>query len=188
MRTALPGNVGPGTAVSNLLAQVKAPAPTGTYCLQFDLVSEGLAWFSAKGASVLNKTVNVTASTAEYDVLWTDENTPDSAKGGSTVQVKLSFTNTGSETWNASGANPVRVAYHWRKGACPSSEIVVWDGVRTALPRDISSGDMVADLQVSVKTPEAPGTYCLQYDLVKEGVTWLSSQGADVLNKTVLIR
>jgi hypothetical protein len=48
VRTALPAAVAPGQAVT-LNAIVKMPAGPGTYSLRFDVVQEGVAWFSGQG-------------------------------------------------------------------------------------------------------------------------------------------
>jgi hypothetical protein len=108
-------------------------------------------------------------------------------KAGATSSVMLSFTNTGSSAWNASGANPFRVSYHWRTGACPGTSTAVWDGLRTALPSSVNGGSSVSNLVAQVKAPSSADTYCLQFDIVKEGVTWLSWHGASVVSRTVTV-
>ncbi|HET7701094.1 MAG TPA: N-acetylmuramoyl-L-alanine amidase, partial [Candidatus Limnocylindria bacterium] len=47
-RTKLPADLAPGASVQ-LQAQVTAPPQGGSYQLRFDLVQEGVAWFSGKG-------------------------------------------------------------------------------------------------------------------------------------------
>jgi hypothetical protein len=184
-RTAPPDNVAPAAAVSNLSGQVKAPITPGTYCLQYDLVREGVTWFSWQGAAMLSRTVTVAA--VPYGAAWGGDNTPAAMPRATTQNVAVSFTNTGSLTWSATGANPVRLAYHWRSGACPGTSVSLWDGWRTALPGNVATGGGVNNLAAQVRTPNAAGTYCLQYDLVREGITWFSWQGAPVLAKTVTI-
>jgi hypothetical protein len=171
--------------VSNLSATVRAPSSAGTYCLQVDIVKEGVTWFSAQGADVVSRTISI--SPPSYGVSWTADNTPSSMKAGATSSVTLSFTNTGSSVWNASGANPFHVSYHWRTGACPGTSTTVWDGLRTALPSNVNGGSSVSNLVAQVKAPSSAGTYCLQFDIVKEGVTWFSWQGASVVSRTVTV-
>ncbi|HXH22843.1 MAG TPA: hypothetical protein VNN10_12525 [Dehalococcoidia bacterium] len=185
LRTSLPVSVSGGGSVTNLAASVRAPSAPGTYCLVYDLVREGITWFSTQGAAVLPVTVNV--SQPQYGVSWNGHTTPSSIQTGSTVTAYVSFTNSGSETWGPSGPNPVNLAYHWRSGACPGSSYTVWDGVRTSLPANVASGASVSNLATSVIAPTLPGTYCLVYDLVKEGVTWFSTQGAPGLAVTVTV-
>jgi hypothetical protein len=99
----------------------------------------------------------------------------------------VTFTNAGSATWNAVGTNPVRFAYHWRNGACPGTSSAVFDGVRTALAGDVTPGGAVTNLSATITAPATAGTYCLQYDLVKEGVTWFSAQGAATQSAAVTV-
>src|SRR4029077_15294369 len=72
--------------------------------------------------------------------------------------------------WNAGGANPVDLAYHWIDAA---GNAVVWDGARTKLQADGPPAP-VQQLTAPITAPPAPGTYILQLALVKEGVAWLN--------------
>ncbi|HLG12620.1 MAG TPA: hypothetical protein VI876_12755, partial [Dehalococcoidia bacterium] len=133
IRTNLTGNIATGGSANNLAATVRTPSTPGTYCLQYDLVREGVTWFSTQGADTLAKTVNVTGATSTYGVDWGSHNTPSAMTANSLVPVTVSFTNSGTLAWSAGGANPVRLAYHWRSGACPGTAVTVWDGIRTNL-------------------------------------------------------
>ncbi len=59
-RATLSNDVPPGSEV-NLTVILKSPVTPGQYVLRCDLVEEGVAWFSKKGASPLEMTVEVTA-------------------------------------------------------------------------------------------------------------------------------
>ena len=185
MRTALPGDVSTGSSVNNLTVSVKVPASPGTYCLVYDLVREGITWFSSQGAATQNITVNVVQPV--YGVSWGANTTPSTVNTSTTVTPKLTFTNTGSLIWSAAGTNPVRFSYHWKNGSCPGTTTATWDGRRTALPSDSGPGATVSTLTVSVSTPATAGTYCLIYDLVREGITWFQSQGSPTLSMTVTV-
>ncbi len=184
-RTNLPANVAPGAAVNNLSAQVMAPSSSGTYCLVYDLVREGITWFSWQGAATLTRTITVNAPA--YAVSWGADTTPASMQVSTDNAVTLTFTNTGSLTWDSLGANRVNLSYHWRNGACPGGSTAVWDGLRTGLPADVPSANTVTNLNATIRAPTAAGTYCLQFDLVREGITWFSWQGAATLARTVTI-
>src|SRR3972149_2502434 len=70
-----------------------------------------------------------------------DSHTPPAAMtAGTTPPVNVTFTNTGSLTWEAGGPNPVHLSYHWRNGACPGTSVSVWHGLRAALPADTPPG------------------------------------------------
>ena len=185
-RAVLPNNIATGGAVSNLAIQVAAPNGAGQYCLVYDMVKEGVTWFSSQGANTLKLNVNVQAG-APYAVTWNGHSTPASIAKGGSANVTVSFSNIGSQTWNSSGANPVRLSYHWRAGVCPGVSSAVWDGRRAALPGNVSTGGSVNNLALQVVAPNTAGQYCLVYDMVKEGVTWFSSQGANTLKVSVSV-
>jgi hypothetical protein len=88
-------------------------------------------------------------------------------------------------TWLASGANRVILSYHWRRGGCPGTSSAVWSGQQGALGADAATGETATDVAISVKAPSSAGTYCLQYDLLQNGVTWFSWMGSPMLNTTV---
>src|SRR5207237_1246579 len=58
---------------------------------------------------------------------------PASAPAGAPIQVPVTVSNAGTDTWNATGANPVDLSYHWTDLA---GKAVVWDGARTPLGAD----------------------------------------------------
>ncbi|HEY7269589.1 MAG TPA: hypothetical protein VH951_07160, partial [Dehalococcoidia bacterium] len=120
-------------------------------------------------------------------VTWGATNTPSTMAANGVQSVTVGLTNSGTQVWNAGGTNPVRVSYHWRSGACPGTASVVWDGLRTTLPADVAEGASLSALSVQVRAPSAPGTYCLLYDVVKEGVLWLSGAGSAPLSKTIAV-
>jgi hypothetical protein len=49
-RTFLPQNVGPGQSLT-LQAVLQAPGTAGTYTLKWDMVHEGVTWFSFQGVA-----------------------------------------------------------------------------------------------------------------------------------------
>jgi SpoIID/LytB domain protein len=95
---------------------------------------------------------------------------PISAGAGLQIQVPVTLTNSGTDTWNASGSNPVNLSYHWSD---LSGRAVIWDGARTPLGSDIPGGG-ARQLTALITTPAQPGPYILQLALVKEGVAWLN--------------
>jgi len=58
VRTALPATVAPGQAVT-LNVIVKMPPAAGSYVLRFDVVQEGVAWFSGQGVPMGSATLQV---------------------------------------------------------------------------------------------------------------------------------
>ena len=178
-RTKLPADLPPGQAVT-VPALVTAPSTGGQLSLRFDLVQEGVGWFSAKGVAPLAVTANVIApvfgATYQPDVSTF-------AAMGALVGVPITVVNTSNFTWPAGGANAVHLGYHWSDA---KGNTVVWDGQRTSLPADLAPGQSV-QLQANVVAPSAEGTYTLRWDMVEEGVTWFSMQGVKTFDQTVVV-
>ncbi len=171
-RTKLPGDLASGQSV-NLTAQVAAPTTPGTYSLRFDLVQEGVAWFSLKGAAPTDFTVTVTGQLVPAYGAGYSSGVPTAPIAGTSTTVPVSITNNSNFTWTAGGANPVTLSYHWSTAA---GATVVWDGVRTKLATDVPPGQSM-QLQANLAFPSAAGTYVLKWDLVHEGISWFSGKG-----------
>ncbi len=107
---------------------------------------------------------------AQYEV----PTPPVTAAASATMQVAVRVTNVGTEPWNASGASPVNLAYHWYDAA---GAVVVFDGERTPLGADVGLGAQRA-VTANVVAPAAPGQYTLRFALVKEGVAWFPPSAA----------
>jgi hypothetical protein len=186
LHTILPGDVAPGATVSSLSANILAPPSAGTYCLQYDMVQEFVTWFSWQGSTVQKQTVTVSAP--PYAVTWGANTLPSTMAAGGTVGVTASFTNAGSSTWNATGSNPVKFSYHWHNGTCAAGNPVLsYGAIHTSLASDVAPSGTVSGLSATIAAPASAGTYCLQYDLVKELVTWFSWQGAATQSATVTV-
>jgi len=98
--------------------------------------------------------------------------------------VPLTVTNTSVRTWPAGGNTPVRVSYHWL--GADSSAMIIYDGWRTPLPRDLAPGEQ-AFIGLRVKAPEQAGEYQLQIDLTQEKVTWFSARTGQTTTLTARI-
>ncbi|MCL4415796.1 MAG: hypothetical protein M1371_00565 [Actinobacteria bacterium] len=119
-------------------------------------------------------------------VLYGDLNlVPSQMKSKSAYSIPLYVFNAGSRTWpNKQEENSVHLSYHWLD--VNTKDVVVFDGVRTNLPRSIIPGEVVR-VDVEVKTPEEPGDYILQFDLVREKEYWFSWKGVKPLSKDVKV-
>jgi hypothetical protein len=89
--------------------------------------------------------------------------------------------NAGSATWRSRGSDGVQVAYHWLD---PLGNPIVWDGIRTALPRPIGPGETV-ELELPVLAPRPPGPYRLAFDLIEEHRFWFAEIGCEPLEAHV---
>jgi len=170
-RSPLPSDVAAG-ASATVSARVTAPPQQGSYTLTFDLVREGVSWFQFFG-SPPSRLTGVSVANASYAAAYS---VPASAAAvlGEAKTAAVTITNNGNVPWNATGANPVNVAYHLFNSA---GQTVVWDGARTALGGDLAPGAS-RTVNVAYTAPIAVGSYTLAVDTVREGVAWLSGLGS----------
>jgi hypothetical protein len=128
-------------------------------------VEEGVAWFGALGSPVAADTL--VAALPDYRATLTSG--PLTVSRANPV-AQVTVTNTSSALWTASGAAPVLLSLHWLDAA---GNVLLWDGPRTRLPRDLASGE-TASLTASLGTVP-PGATQVTIDLISEGVSWFGS-------------
>jgi O-Antigen ligase len=75
LRTELPADVPPG-GVIELIAQARGPSSEGTYRLHWDLVQEGVTWFSERGNAMPEQRVDVSNAAEAATSLPVAEDTP----------------------------------------------------------------------------------------------------------------
>ncbi|HEY3218264.1 MAG TPA: SpoIID/LytB domain-containing protein [Candidatus Limnocylindria bacterium] len=165
-RTPIVVPVGAGTQI-NLQANVVAPSAPGVYRLNFAMVKEGVAWFPQSAPFAI--TIAAPTTSATYAI----SATATSIGAGGSLAVPVTLTNTSNQLWNATGANPVNLSYHWYDAA---GGVVVWEGARTALGGDVAPNTS-RTLNAAVTAPNVPGPYTLRLALVREGVAWFPPSG-----------
>jgi hypothetical protein len=175
-RTSLAGTA--RTKIASVNAQIVVPSTPGTYRLRYDIVQEGVTWFSDKGMQTPVKQVTVVVP--PLGALYSPPATVTGA-ANSFITVPVAITNAGSTTWQPGAFN---VSYHIY---VQSGALFVWDGVRNGLPAAVAPGEAVT-MNVTVKTPASPGTYVLRFDVVQEGVTWFSGQGVPMGSTTLQVQ
>ena len=181
-RTKLPADLLAGQSVQ-VQAQVTAPQTGGSYRLAFDLVQEGVGWFSGKGVQPSSLAIGVQGPVvASYGATY-EPGVTTLAMSGEKASVPITVKNTSNFAWLAAGANPVTLSYHW---SSPTGQTIVWDGLRTKLPSDVVPGASV-QLQASIAFPSTPGQYTLRWDLAHEGVSWFSGKGVKTFDQPVSV-
>jgi subtilisin family serine protease len=178
LRTAVPALL-PINGSMTLPTQVRAPNTPGSYKLRFDVVDEGVTWFSGTGVRTGDVAVAVAGPwSATYG-------TPavSSVSAGAQQMLPVTVTNTGSVPWPSSGARPVHLSYHW---LTPDGHVLVWDGARASLAADLAPGAS-AMLSLPVSVPAIGGGFVLRLDLVQEGASWFSAQGVAPVDLNLVI-
>jgi hypothetical protein len=121
------------------------------------------------------------ANTADYLVRWGDHATPQRMVAGDTVAVAVSVQNSGSLTWPAGGANPVRLGYHWYDQNGQVVPLPPEADHRSSLPSNAPFAARVNWADALLTAPTTPGHYTLRWDLVHEGISWFADRGSPVL-------
>jgi tRNA (mo5U34)-methyltransferase len=108
---------------------------------------------------------------------------------------RLRVENTGLARWPAvgetgevdsvdSGKGAVSLGSHLLK---TNEDEVEWDYGRARLPRDLEPGE-TATLEFTVRAPETPGRYIVEFDLVAEHVTWFEDHGSGTLRHELTVK
>jgi phosphoglycerol transferase MdoB-like AlkP superfamily enzyme len=124
-----------------------------------------------KLAGLLTTVFVVFASPAAAGVPWDFEvaaDVPVVWESGARVQLELTVTNRGAKPWNP--AEGFALSYHWLDR---SARVIHRDGVRSRFPEPIAPGE-TTKITATVEAPSGTGEFALQWDIVQEGVRWLS--------------
>lgn len=87
---------------------------------------------------------------------------------GETMRIPVTIVNRGDALLSSETDQAFLLSYHWRDEA---GETLVWDGLRTYLPRALYRNDR-EELLLNVQAPETAGAYFLDITLLKEHVNW----------------
>lgn len=117
-----------------------------------------------------------------YNSQFTIIHYPEQLYTNSYALINVTTRNLGSKKWNVEGGSVFHISYHWLQG----NNTVVWDGLRSELPENVSHGETIV-VEVLVLTPERAGNYTLVIDCVEEGVTWFEAQNSTPLRKDIQI-
>lgn len=128
-----------------------------------------------------------------YAVAWVDHDAPAALAPGESIEIKVSVRNLGDWIWpnplmanpsNPSGGYSVRLTYRWIDEA---GAALPQGPARAELRKPVAPGD-TARFAMLVTSPQEPGSYQLQFDLVEELVVFFSTRGADKLLVPVTVQ
>ena len=152
-----------------------APTAAGQYSLSIEAVREGITWFSGYGVPAASSRLSATSG---YSAGYGATTTPRQAAIGTILDLSVDVVNYGPRSL-ARGV--VSLSYHLYTAA---GSTVAWDGARALLPRDIAPGQTLT-VPIRVQLPSTSGDYRLSWDLVQEGVAWLSQLGVPMKVESV---
>jgi len=107
----------------------------------------------------------------DWFALYGTSNTPSSWAANQTQTYGVTVTNSGNQTWPASGNNPVHLGVHFTNGSG-----TWYTDQRFNLPSDLAPGASVS-LTVSVTAPNNSGNLAVEYQMVKESQFWFTQLG-----------
>jgi hypothetical protein len=162
-----------------LQANLAFPSAAGSYVLKWDLVHEGVSWFSGKGVPASAKQVDVSPFVAPfYGGAFLVDDVPTTLAPKVTTTVPVKVFNLSNFDWGSD----VNLSYHWYDAA---GTMLVWDGLRTTLA-GMKVGE-VRIVQMNVTAPSTIGSYALRPDIVREGVTWFSDRGMMLPSRAITL-
>jgi GH18 family chitinase len=169
-RFALPGDVAPG-GTATLSVTARAPAASGAMVLEAEMVKEQQFWFMQWAP------VSVSVAAPRWAAGYNLSGVPREWAANQTQAFSLTVTNTGNQTWPASGVNPVHLGLHFSRagGGWPlqvASYYSAWlTDQRFALPNDLAPG-ATSTLSIIATAPSAFGPMVLEAEMVKEQKFW----------------
>jgi hypothetical protein len=154
---------------------VVAPTNSGNQVLEYEMVKEGVSWFPQFSD------VNVSVAAPDWSAAYAVSATPTSWSASQGKSYSVTVTNTGGQLWSMGGPNPVHLGIHFaaQGGGYGTGVGNSGNGIgngwytdgRVNLQNDVPAGASVT-LSVWVVAPANTGNEVLEYQMVKEGVTW----------------
>jgi len=103
---------------------------------------------------------------------------PATASVGVPIEFTVRIRNKSDDRISSMSPHPVHVSYHWYQN--PTGELVIFEGLRTRLPRPIEPGETL-DFLANVQPPKKRGEYRLAVMLVQEGCRWFGNAATCVV-------
>ena len=97
-----------------------------------------------------------------------------SVKAGDKLRIEFQLKNTGQKIWSSLAENPCLLSYHLLD---KDGQISQYDNQRFTLPEDILPGQKI-NFTIDAKSPLQRGEYILEFDLLREGLSWFKDYGS----------
>jgi hypothetical protein len=105
---------------------------------------------------------------------------------GSEIRFRVRIENVGSTKWSAFG-NPgtkqsaIQLGTHLVGG---DEAVAIWEYGRVTLKSDLAPGKYQL-LEVSLRTPNQPGRYFVEFDMVAEQLSWFEDLGPAIVRQEI---
>jgi len=122
-----------------------------------------------------------------FAVEFVENDIPRTMTAGNKIFADVVIRNISKQPWpsqpNAKNRNQVNLSYRWKD---QKGQILVADGLRTPLPRNLAPGESVR-LKMNIEPPARPGRYVIEVTLVQEAVAWFDEKGGAALVLPVVV-
>lgn len=126
--------------------------------------------YSIQGKNFIQKSLEKIS----YSCIIEPEKKKYSSFEGERLELDFRIKNTGREVWSSRGKNPCLLSYHLLD---QQGKIIKYDNRRFPLPRKVSPSRTV-EMTVTLGSPLDEGEYILEFDLLREGITWFKDYGS----------
>jgi tRNA (mo5U34)-methyltransferase len=113
---------------------------------------------------------------------------PRACRAGEELAFTLRVENAGLARWSTRGeVGDGRGAIHLGAHLLQADEEeLAWDFGRADLPRDLEPGES-ARVELTLRAPEEPGSYVVEFDMVAEHIAWFEDFGSGTLRHELLV-
>jgi len=142
---------------------VTAPTDAGTYTVTWRMLREGVTWFGSFSK------VSVDVSAAVRSAVVVSNDVPTTMTAGQTYTVRITVQNTGTTTWTA--------AKNYKLGFVGDNPPFGPGRIYLDPSASVAPGQQYS-FTFTITAPNTPGTYTMQYCMLKEGVAWFGQTAA----------
>jgi hypothetical protein len=103
---------------------------------------------------------------------------------GQRIPVRFQIKNLGSESWSSKGESPCLLSYHLLDH---TGKTICRDNRRFPLPRKVKPGQSLK-MTANIIAPLQEGRYILEFDLVREGISWFKDYGSPTARISLAVK
>lgn len=103
---------------------------------------------------------------------------------GERIEIPFRIQNLGKKTWESRGRHPYFLSYHLldEKG-----ELLRYENPRSPLPHPVGPNQSI-EFTARVRSPLQKGSYILEFDIVREGITWFEDKNSPTAQILLQVR
>jgi hypothetical protein len=105
-------------------------------------------------------------------------------RAGETRELTVAVENIGNQSWRQAEIGSLQIGNRWFDAT--GKLIVLQDDGRAVIPQVVRVNER-CDARLTVSAPAVAGEYCLEVDLVHEGVAWFSERGSKPVRVNVTV-